>query len=408
MPPHGEGLVLYAACTPGLEEALAGELRDLGASDVNLARGGARFRGDERLLAASLLRLRSAVKVSRLLAAGGVRDARDLGELSASVDWRRSLRPGQTIACEAAVRDSCFNHSGYAALVVKDGLVDRLRRDLGARPDVDVERPDLTVRAVIKGDYAELWRDECGASLHKRGYRSTLVRSPLNEATAAGMLLLAGYDGTVPLADPLCGSGTFVIEAALLARRRAPGLVGREYAYERRPDFSPSAFEDARRAAIAAELPAAPVKLEGSDRHPGATALARRDAIAAGVGDDCEFVRADAAERTPANGARIVFANPPWGLRLEEEGDPGASWRALGDYLRRLPGATAYVLCGNPELPRRIGMKSSRRFPVRAGQLDCRLLRYEVRPEGARTRADEAPERADEQESSPPGDGASR
>jgi putative N6-adenine-specific DNA methylase len=369
---------LYAACSLGVEEALAGEIRDLGAKEVRVGRGGVNFRGDERTLYDALLKLRSATRVQRLIAYGPVRDARDLLELAASVDWRAHLARGQTFACDATVRDSCFNHSGYAGLVVKDGVVDRLRAETGDRPDVDAERPDLRIKVLVRGDEATLWRDESGDSLHKRGYRASLAKSPLNEALAAGLLLLSGYDGSAPLADPMCGSGTFAIEAAMIASRRAPGLLGRGFAVEKRPDFDGILFAERRGAAVAEILDRIPVSFEGTDRQPGAVALARRDAEAAGVGAFCTFERAEAAERVPENGAKLVFTNPPYGVRLDEGGDPAPSWYALGVYLRRLPGSVAYVLCGAPELARHAGMKASRRFPVWNGPLECRLLRYDV------------------------------
>jgi putative N6-adenine-specific DNA methylase len=379
--PADDGHELFAACALGLEEPLAAELRALGAADVRLGRGGVRARGDSGIVYAAAFRLRSATRLLRLVAAGRVCDARDLHDLAASVNWRPHLRLDQTFAFDATVRDSCFNHSGYAALVAKDGLADRIRGEAGARPDVDSKDPDLRLKVVVRGDEATLWRDESGASLHKRGYRGLMVKGPLNEALAAGLLLLAGYDGSAPIEDPLCGSGTFVIEAALIAARRAPGLLRRGFALEKRPDFDARRFEAERRKAAAEALPRAPFDFEGSDRHPGAVALARRDASAAGVADFVRFTQADAEERDPENGARLVFTNPPYGVRLDEGGDPGASWHALGRHLRRLPGATAYVLCGEPALARKIGMKASRRFPVMNGPLECRLLKYDVLPE---------------------------
>jgi putative N6-adenine-specific DNA methylase len=382
-PPH----VFHAAAPLGVEEATAAELCALGAVDVRTLRGGVRFLGDETTLCEALLRLRTATRVVRLIAEGPVASPRDLHALAASVDWRFHWRVGQTIACEASVRDSCFNHSGYPALVVKDGMVDRVRAETGSRPDVDAANPDLSIKVLIRGDGASLWRDESGASLHKRGYRGAMVKSPLNEALAAGILLLTDYLGDRPIADPMCGSGVFAIEAALIALRRFPGALRDAFAYRARPDYDAAAFDAARARVLkeAEEAPRPSFVHEGSDRHEGAIALARRDAEAAGVADFCRFVVADAAERRPENDARLVYCNPPYGERLggdaETDGDSGASWFALGRYLRRLPGATAHVLCGAPDEARRAGMKASRRRPIRNGPIDCRLLTYDVFPE---------------------------
>lgn len=366
----------YATCTLGLEPALSAELEVLGASDISQGKGGVRFHGTLELGYRANLWLRSATRVQELLVYDEIRDQDDLYEVCADLDWERLMRVDQTLAVDAVVRDSCFTHSGFAAQRVKDAIVDTFWRDYGRRPSVDTRNPDLPLHLMLKQDQLSLSRNLSGASLHKRGYRPIQVKSPINEASAAGLLLLAGVDVTQPLVDPMCGSGTFLIEAAWIATGRAPGL-SRSFAFERWPDFDAALYERLQREARAAIRTDVELSLCGADRHPGAIDLARRAARAAGVAAHIRFVEADLLHFTPDPRPRTIITNPPWGERLDEETEQ--SWRDLGAFLhRQAQGATAYVLCGNQDLTRYLGLKASRRHPVWTGRIECRLLRYDV------------------------------
>jgi len=369
----------FAPCTLGVEEALVGELRTLGAAAIAARPGGVEFEGDLRLGYAANLWLRSAIRVQEVLVEGSAAGPEELYELVASVEWERLMGVDQTLAVDASVRDSAITHSGFAALKTKDAIVDRFRRRFGRRPSVDVERPDLPLKLVLQRGRATLYRILSGESLHKRGWRPIQVKSPLNEATAAGLLLLSGWDRRSSLVDPMCGSGTFVVEAALLAADVAPGLR-RRFAFEGWPDYEASLFEPLRREARARTKERLPFLLEGADRHGGALALARRGAEAAGVAGLVRFTDADLRAFVPAEPPKVVFVNPPYGERLGEGEDLVASWRDLGAFLHeRCRGADAYVLSGNPELTRHLGLRVERRWAVRNGPLDCRLLHYPIR-----------------------------
>jgi putative N6-adenine-specific DNA methylase len=380
VPPGDERQVTYfAACTLGLEEALVSELKALGALEIQARPGGVTFGGDRRLGYAANLWLRSAIRVQEqlLLAPAGGREA--LYAAVASVDWRRYLGVDQTLAVDASVRDSVITHSGFAALTAKDAIVDQFRTALGRRPSVDVSAPDLPLKLVLKKDVLTLYRNLSGTSLHKRGWRPVQVKSPLNEATAAGILILSGWDRASALADPMCGSGTFLIEAALLAADRAPGLQ-RGFAFERWPDFDAALWSELRAQAAARARDTLPFPLEGADRHEGAVSIARQSAQAAGVAGLVRLRVAGAAEWQPACTPAVVYCNPPWGERLGEGEDLLQSWRDLGRFLhQRCAGGRAFVLCGNPELTRHLGLRAARRWPVMNGPIDCRLLEYELR-----------------------------
>jgi putative N6-adenine-specific DNA methylase len=379
----------YAACTLGLEEVLAAELHSLaefGVAAVALRRGGCEFRGEPRAGYAACLWLRSAVRVQQQLARGRVRDRDDLYELTRTIDWSRAITHLQTLAVDCSARDSFANDTRFPALVVKDAVCDQLRERSGKRPDVERERPDLPLKLVLQGDEAILYRELGGEPLHKRGYRAALHKSPLNEALAAGLLLLSDWDRETPLADPMCGSATFLIEAAFLATDRAPGLA-RAFAFERWRDVELAAWRElyaaaeARAAAGADRLPV----LLGNDRHPGAIALATQCVRTAGFAGRIELSHGNARDWQPHPPPRFVVTNPPYGERIgNEPQDVEDSWRALGEFLhRRCSGATAFVLCGNAELTRWLGLRASRRHAVRNGPIDCRWLRYELRQTSA-------------------------
>ena len=371
----------FAACTLGLEHVLAEELRALGAGDVQQRRGACAFVGDAPIAYRACLWLRSAVRVQQELARGTAKNRDELYELTSMVDWSRSITHLQTLAIDGSVRDSFANDTRYPVLVVKDAICDQFREDTGKRPDVARDRPDLPIKLVLQGDEAIIYRELGGEPLHKRGYREIAHKSPLNEATAAGLLMATDWDRRSPVCDPMCGSATFLIEAAWLATDRAPGL-GRSFAFEHWRDSDLDAWRkiyddaEARAAKGANTLP----KLGGNDRHPGALSIARKALAAAGLADHVQLSEGDAREYVPPFQPALVVTNPPYGDRVG--GSPAEledSWRALGNFLhQRCGGASAYVLCGNPELTRHLGLRAAGKLPVRNGPIECRWLRYEI------------------------------
>ncbi len=377
----------FAACTRGLESVLMGELRALGAERIQERRGGVAFQGDQRLGYASHLWLRSAIRVQEELFAGYVRDGRDLYEAVASIDWGQLIHPDQTLAVKASTRDAPeLRHSGFAALRVKDAVVDVVRARHGRRPNVDTKHPDLTLKLVVQRERMLLYRDLTGHSLHKRGWRPVQVKSPLNEATAAGLLLLSGWDAESNLVDPMCGSGTFPIEAAMMAADRAPGL-GRHFAFERFLDYDERVWEQMREEAKRRIKDTIPCSIEGADRHSGALDLAKEGAQAAGVAHLVRFTRADVHRFVPDQPPAIIVTNPPYGERIGEGSDLVESYRDLGNFFKsHCDGAVAWVLSGNKDLSRHLRLKTSRRVPVMNGPIECRWLRYEI--QGRREPAD--------------------
>lgn len=369
-----------AACTLGLETVLEGELRALGAQGLRPRRGGVVFEGDLALGYRACLWLRSAVRVLERLAVFDVDVEQDLYDRVAALPWEDWMGPDDTLAVEATVRESVPSSPRFAAVRVKDAVCDRFRDRDGRRPSVDREAPRVPLHLRLVKGRATLARDLAGDSLHRRGYRPIQVKSPLNEATAAGLLLLAGYDGTGALLDPMCGSGTFLIEAAWIATDRAPGL-DRTFAFRHWPDFDAPAWGAIVDEAMGRMKPADPdavaARFVGLEIHGGALTIARKCIEAAEVERVVTVGRADAGRWSPDGPIDWVFTNPPWGERLV--GDVEESWAALAELLRACPGAKAHVLSGNPELSGRLRLKADRKWPVRTGPIDARLLRYAIR-----------------------------
>ncbi|MAG56629.1 MAG: RNA methyltransferase [Planctomycetes bacterium] len=370
----------FAACSLGLEELLITELRDLGAGAIKAQRGGVDFEGDLRVGYAACLWSRVAIRVQEELAArNDIRTDRDLYQFVRTVNWSSIVKPTQTMAVNASIRDAAHTNSMFVAQRVKDAVCDWWRDREDRRPSVDRTRPDVPLKVVWRGREAILYRDLVGPSLHKRGYRPAQVRSPLNEALAAGILRLTGWDPNTALLDPMCGSGTFLIEAAHIAMDRAPGLE-RGFPFTRWPDFDTGAWNQLVTDARARVRPDIRCSLQGSDRHRGALAIAKKSAAAAGVEGKIIFTHREIQSLRPRVPPRTVVVNPPYGQRLGEGQDLIDAWKGLGDLLRTgCRGATAWVLSGDPEITRHLGLKSTERIPLMNGPIDCRLLRYDMR-----------------------------
>ncbi|MCU0304537.1 MAG: THUMP domain-containing protein [Thermoanaerobaculales bacterium] len=369
---------LVATCSRGLEEVLADELRALGAADVAPGRGVVGFSGGLEAVYSANLRLRTAARVVVPLASGRVADRDQLYGLASTVPWQDMLVRGQTIAVEVAGRSPAFANTVFAAQVVKDAVVDRVRDRQGWRPSVDRGAPDLAIHLHLSDRLTAIGLDSTGEVLAHRGYRPRGGPAPLSESLAAGVLLLAGYDGTEPLLDPLCGTGTIAVEAALIATRTAPG-VRRRFACERWTGHDAGLLAELRRAADG-ERRDAPAPIVARDRDQRAVEAAVRNLEAAGMSRWVAVERRDALDlELPWGSGGLIVGNPPYGKRLGETEQLGGFYERLGDQLKqRAADATAWLLVGNRELANRIGLRAARRIPLFNGPIECRLLKYEL------------------------------
>ncbi|MCC7539261.1 MAG: RNA methyltransferase [Deltaproteobacteria bacterium] len=375
----------FATAAKGTEPALRDELREIGVRGVRADRGGVHFGGALDLGARVCLESRIAVRV---LAELGRFDAGSVDALYAGVreiDWAGLIGPRHTLAVRASVRDGALTHSGYVALKTKDAIVDVLRDKRGWRPSVDTEDPDVLLFVHVAKDSATVYLDIGGGSLHQRGWRARSAEAPMKETLAAAILRLAGWDRRSPLRDPMCGSGTLAIEAALWARGVAPGLSRPRLGVER------AAWLDDSLARRLAELrsslrerartsKAAP-DVAGSDLDPTAVAIARANAAAAGVGVDFEVAPVSALRPTSPPG--WVVTNPPYGERLATD---GTLYREMAKTFSQLAGHHVTVLAGSMAILRAFPSPPDRSLLVLNGPIECRLLSWEIGSRaGART-----------------------
>jgi putative N6-adenine-specific DNA methylase len=375
---------MHATCDVGLEPLLAAELEALGAADVQPGSRGVAFRGDRNMLWRANLQSRIASRILLPIAEFPARDRDALYRGVRRVDWGAVMTPRETIAVDARSFHSQMEHTGFIAQVVKDAIVDRMREATGRRPNVERRTPDVPVNVHLAEDHCRVSLDTSGARLHRRGYRIEGGAAPLRETLAAGMLALADWDGDLPLVDPFCGSGTILVEAALKARRFAPGLFrvlpgGEGFAFQRWRGHDREAFRRQVHIVRAAVRPTVDVPIVGSDTDAAVLDLARRNAERAGVTTDVRLERKPMSEATPPGPRGVVVTNPPYGERIGEVEKLVDLYRELGDTLkRRFPDHVAWVLVGAPELVKAIGLHADRKIPLWNGPIECRLLRFDL------------------------------
>jgi putative N6-adenine-specific DNA methylase len=373
-------LKYFATCARGLEKVLAEELGELNAESIEIGRGGVQFHGDLALLYRANLWLRTAIRVLWPILEVPVHSPDDLYAAVGTIDWSRYMTPAHTLAVDCNVRDSAITHSMYAALRVKDAICDQFIAKTGKRPSVDTETPMVGLNLHIYRDEAVLSLESSGESLHKRGYRPILTKAPLNEALAAGLLLLTGWRGEMPLVDPLCGSGTLCVEGAWIALNRPPGLTRRRFGFMGWMNYDVQLWTSLRDAARQQVRQQLPQPIVGSDVRRDAIHFAQGNARAAGIGNLLHFQQQNLDDFFPPEGPPgIILCNPPYGERIGEEKELKGLYRTLGAVFReRCPGWKLWVFTGNAFLARQIGLKPAQVFDLFNGKIPCRLLRYEA------------------------------
>ncbi|OHX12966.1 hypothetical protein BI347_05155 [Chromobacterium sphagni] len=367
-------LALFAPCPRGLEQLLADELLALGAGDIAPADGGVAFGGDARLMMAVNLHSRTASRVLLRLAHGPYHAEQDIYRLALSVDWPRWFDVSRTIKLKADGIAAQVKSLDYIALTVKDAICDRFRQAQLGRPNVDTRAPDVRVNVFLTADTATVYLDTSGEPLFKRGWREEAGEAPLRENLAAGILMLAGYDGDKPLIDPMCGSGTFLVEAADIALNRAPGR-NRRFGFEALASFDQVGWESLQLAARQAEKAPAALDIRGSDRDKKMIAIARANLERAGLSGLVEAKPDDILDVRPGAEAGLIVSNPPYGVRLDELDQLAEWYPLLGDWLKaHFAGWTACLFSGDLRLGKLIHLSPKRRTPLYNGSLACRLF----------------------------------
>ncbi len=367
----------FAPCPRGLETELAKELTELGAADAVPSSGGVAFAGELRLAWRVNLWSRLAVRVLQQVGHGRYRGEDDLYEAALDLPWSAWFGPERTLAVHTVAHASPLKSLNFASLRIKDAVCDRFRADGGERPSVDPRAPDVPLLLYLERDAYTLYLDLTGAPLNRRGFRLQAAAAPLNENLAAGILRLAGWHAGIPLLDPMMGGGTLLLEAAMQALNIAPGLK-RHFAFEHLTSFDRVEWARLRKDAQAAALAPRALPIYGCDIDPAMVRAAETNLRAAGVLDCVRLKQADALTVGAPAAAGILVSNPPYGVRLQQA-NPAAFYRALGDALKqRFAGWSAWLLSADPELPRRIGLKATRRIPLYNGPLECRLYEYRL------------------------------
>lgn len=371
---------LFATCPRGLEAALAEELASLGANAIKAVNGGVAYEGDQALLYRSNLHSRLATRVLLRVAQGNYRDDRDIHALAKSVDWPALFGVGHSIRVDVSATRSPLRSLELATLRIKDGLCDRFREHGGQRPDVDTRNPAVRIAGYLDATLATLYLDASGEPLWQRGYRCETGEAPLKENLAAGLVRLSGWNPTSPteaFIDPMCGSGTIVIEAAMLAAAIAPGLH-RSFAFERWHDYTPALWQQLQTAARAQQREPQGL-IAASDLLGRELDHARANLEAAGLLPWVTLKQANVLELPPPAESGVMLCNPPYGERLGESDALAAFYPKLGDALKKSwAGWRCYFLTGDPRLPKLIGLKASRRTPLFNGAIDCRLLEFRM------------------------------
>jgi len=375
-------MYLTATTQFGLEDVLAEELSQLGATIDYVGSRAVEFSGDKKLLYNTILWSRTAMRLLRPFADFYAPDERALYDEVYHIDWSRYIATGQTFAITAVVNKSSFEHSLYVAQLTKDAIVDQFRERTGERPSIDTKTPDIRIHLRMLENEVILSLDAAGDSLHRRGYRQGTNEAPLNEVLAAGLVLLSGWDQKSPLIDPMCGSATILTEAGLLAQRIAPGLFHQgKFGFENWPDFDAELWQQVRQEAEAQRIEEPQAYLAGSDLDPRVLDQAAANIEAAGLDECIRLSVRDVRDAQPPKdlGPGLVITNPPYGERIGEEAQMDALYKTIGDALKtNFQGYEAFIFTGNLEAAKSIGLKVSRRIPLFNGPIDCRLLKYEL------------------------------
>lgn len=368
----------FAPCPRGLETALSIELEQLGAQDVTVLPGGVSFAGPFALCYAVNLHSRIASRILWRIFHGTYRDEHDIFRSAHALPWHTWFPVRCTIKVKVSAQRCPLQSLDFVTLKIKDAICDRFRAATGVRPDVATGRPDIRIDAFLDRQHVTLYLDTSGEALFKRGFRAAATEAPVRENLAAGILRLVGWTPQQPLLDPMCGSGTFLLEAALMARNIPPGL-GRRFAFEQLSNFDTRQWQALCETRKREHAVKAPCSIYGSDIHGGALQAARTNLRAAGLVDMVALKQADILNLKPPAGEGILVTNPPYGVRLSDKEQLAAFYPRLGDTLKRnFAGWRAYFFTADLRLPKLIGLAVSRRTPLFNGALECRLFEFKI------------------------------
>lgn len=372
-----QNFTMIAKTLFGFEEILAQELKQLGAQSVKIGVRNVSFVGDLGFMYKANLGLRMAIKILKPIDSFIIANETDLYNKIKKLPWENYLAETGTLAVDSTVHSTVFNHSQYIALKTKDAIVDRFRERTQSRPSVDLKYPDLRINIHIDRERCSVSLDSSGMSLHKRGYRSATNIAPINEVLAAGLVLQSGWNGQCDFFDPMCGSGTILIEAAMIAANIPPNINRKEFAFERWNDWDPDLYQSIQESLLK-KVREVPVKIYGCDKAPSAIRKAVENIKDANLE---EFITVTEdnffkSEKTTEGHLHLLF-NPPYGERLDIDAE--VFYKQIGDTLKTYyPDSEAWFITSNLEAIKSVGLRPSRKIKVFNAKLEARLLKYEI------------------------------
>lgn len=367
---------LIAKTLYGLENTLARELKNLGAKNITPVNRAVVFEGDLYLLYKVNYFARTALSVLKEIAEFRVRSADDIYKSSLGIEWDQYLDPEKTFSVVPVVHSPIFSHTGYAGLLLKDAIADWFRQKTGKRPSVDTNDPDIVFNLHVSNNQATLSVDSSVIPLFKRGYRKEQGPAPLNEVLAAGILLISGWHGEVPLLDPMCGSGTIAVEAALIACNIPPGRFRNHFGFQRWPDYNPGLFEKLISECNEQEVNPG-VQISCSDIDEDAVLIARKNISTSGLSDLISVEQNDFQDLKRIHDNGFIIMNPPYGERLKP--DMAILYGMIGTTLKHnFPGYKAFLLSSDMEALKHVGLKYSEKITLYNGSLECALVKYEL------------------------------
>ncbi len=368
----------FAPCPRGLETVLAQELQELNAVETCAASGGVHFRGNFKLCYTVNLQSRIASRVLWQIARDRYQNEEDVYRVASTVPWETWFDPALTIRVKVDAIRCPLTSLDFVTLRIKDAVCDRFRAHTGKRPSVDTSEPDMRIHAFLDAQYVNLYLDTTGEPLFKRGLRTQTGEAPLRENLAAGILRLSGWSPGIPLLDPMCGSGAFLLEAALISLDIAPGAQ-RHFAFEKLKNFDARSWKQLSDQCIKYQKPKVSQPIYGSDLYGRALDTTRANLAAVGLEGTVQVKQANMLEISAPAPQGILVTNPPYGERMGDSGALAEFYPRLGDMLKKkFAGWKVYLFSADAQLPKLIGLAASKRTPLYNGALECRLFEYKI------------------------------
>ena len=372
-----ENFKMLAKTFYGFEDILEKELLQLGAQNLKKGNRFVTFEGDKGFMYKANLCLRTALKILKPIHSVRIQNEESLYKVFYNFPWGNYLDVNSKFVIDSVVNGQIFTHSQFASQKAKDGIVDQFRDRFGKRPTVDLNRPDLRINLHINNDYCTISLDTSGASLHQRGYRTVTNIAPLNEVLAAGLIQLSGWQANTDFLDPMCGSGTFLIEAAMFALKIPANINRKIFAFEKWKDWDPELFEIIKESQLKKVINPK-IQISGSDKAPSAIEKAKQNIENANLSDFIKIQKKDFFQLDKlTKGPLHLLMNPPYGERLE--GDINALYQGIGDgFKQSFPNTHAWLISSNMEAIKCIGLRPSRKIKVFNGKLESRLLYFPI------------------------------